>query len=220
MQLEELIAKFFSNEISESEKSTLMKLLQEEENQKLFTEYEQVWTASTKVADNKKKYSTDSAWEKQKSRMAQREKTNYWPLFRAASVVVLILAVGSIFISQRNATKLIVHSTAEQKEKIELADGTIVWLNERSSFSYSNKYGKKNRLVSLEGEAYFEVEKNEEMPFEITLPSELTVTVLGTSFNINTHIPEVTKVAVLSGKVKFGKEENFVLLEKNEIGKV
>lgn len=65
-----------------------------------------------------------------------------------------------------------------------LADGTTVHLNAGSKLIYPIRFGRKRRIVALEGEAYFEVAKDEEHPFIVrTHLGEITV--LGTEFNVN-----------------------------------
>ena len=49
---------------------------------------------------------------------------------------------------------------AGQRINITLVDGTNVWLNARTSLSYPVKFGKNNRQVVLDGEAYFDVTKD------------------------------------------------------------
>lgn len=66
-----------------------------------------------------------------------------------------------------------------------LSDGTRVYLNSESRLTFPSYFEGETRQVELQGEAYFEVKK-ESKPFVILTP-ELTVEVLGTSFNINAY---------------------------------
>lgn len=70
--------------------------------------------------------------------------------------------------------------------QILLEDGTKVWLNSESSLRYPEIFGKTSREVFLEGEAYFEVAKNQDCPF-IVYSGVQKVTVLGTSFGITNY---------------------------------
>lgn len=87
--------------------------------------------------------------------------------------------------------------------QIRLPDGTKVWLNAASSMQYSLNIGKaKQRLVKLDGEAYFEVAKDSARPFVVETDKQL-VEVLGTHFNINSYYDEiVTKTTLLEGSVR------------------
>lgn len=84
--------------------------------------------------------------------------------------------------------------------KVELSDGTMVWLNANSSLSYSSHFEGRERRVSLVGEAYFQVAKNDKMPF-IVETNSLTTRVLGTEFNIRTGSREASHVTLLKGSV-------------------
>lgn len=69
---------------------------------------------------------------------------------------------------------------------VTLADGTRVWLNAESSIRYPAVFTGDDRTVEMTGEAYFEVAKDAAKPFRVTVGGE-TVTVLGTSFNVNAY---------------------------------
>ncbi len=82
-----------------------------------------------------------------------------------------------------------------------LADGSRVWLNAGSSVTYPVAFVGNERNVKITGEAYFEVTHNTAMPFKVS-KDEMTVTVLGTHFNVNAFEDEQnSKVTLLEGKV-------------------
>lgn len=88
--------------------------------------------------------------------------------------------------------------------RIKLGDGTMVWLNAASSITYPTIFTGKNREVNITGEVYFEVVKDKEKPFVVHTIEE-TITVLGTSFNVNHYSDEPTgKVSLVDGSVKVG----------------
>jgi transmembrane sensor len=83
-----------------------------------------------------------------------------------------------------------------------LADGTKVWLNAASSITYPTAFVGAERSVYVTGEAYFEVVKNKGKPFIVNTPEE-SITVLGTSFNVNVYADENGgKTSLLEGSVK------------------
>lgn len=85
--------------------------------------------------------------------------------------------------------------------KLELADGTLVWLNSDSELRYPVKFAGSQRDVWLKGEGYFEVSKNPEKPFRVVVDN-MIVKVLGTSFNINAYKDRGNILTTLvSGKV-------------------
>jgi ferric-dicitrate binding protein FerR (iron transport regulator) len=92
--------------------------------------------------------------------------------------------------------------------QIRLPDGSAVWLNAASSLQYALNIGTaKQRLVKLEGEAYFEVSKNKEHPFIVETEKQF-VEVLGTHFNINSYRDEQgTKTTLLEGSVRVSHKD-------------
>ena len=84
--------------------------------------------------------------------------------------------------------------------KLQLADGTLVWLNAASSLRFPIKFTAENRTVYLEGEAYFEVRENKKQPF-VVKSSAHEVQVLGTSFNLSAYPNESTVTSLMSGMV-------------------
>ena len=85
--------------------------------------------------------------------------------------------------------------------RIELEDGTKVWINSASRLRYPVVFSGDTREVYLEGEAYFEVSKDEDHPF-IVRTERLDVTVLGTGFNVMAYKQDPrTEVTLVKGKV-------------------
>lgn len=86
--------------------------------------------------------------------------------------------------------------------KIILPDGTKVWLNAQSSITYPIYFSGNERIVKMQGEAYFEVAKNEAMPFKV-LSDAVEIKVLGTHFNVMAYADEhAVKTTLLEGSVK------------------
>ncbi|WP_295119765.1 FecR family protein [uncultured Chitinophaga sp.] len=86
--------------------------------------------------------------------------------------------------------------------KITLPDGTQVWLNASSSITYPTVFTGGERVVSISGEAYFEVAQNAQQPFKVSTRG-MEVQILGTSFNINAYDDEPSvRTTLLEGSVK------------------
>ncbi|GGG74504.1 iron dicitrate transporter FecR [Parapedobacter pyrenivorans] len=73
--------------------------------------------------------------------------------------------------------------------QITLSDGTLVWLNAASKLEYPSRFSRKERIVKLEGEAYFAVAKDNKRPFRV-LSERQEIEVLGTEFNISAYPDE------------------------------
>lgn len=92
-------------------------------------------------------------------------------------------------------------STPQGKNfKVTLEDGTEVWLNAKTSLRYPTHFVGNERLVELEGEAYFHVAHNEKLPFIVKTKTALT-RVLGTEFNFKSYDHEDTHVTLINGSV-------------------
>lgn len=96
--------------------------------------------------------------------------------------------------------------------KIELPDGTLVWLNAASSLRFPTAFNGRERTVILNGEGYFEVAQKENMPFKVQLGSGM-VEVLGTHFNVMAYQNEANvKTTLLEGAVKVTHQSHTVRL--------
>lgn len=128
-------------------------------------------------------------------------------LAKEAGVIITKTAEGKVVYqiqkhtSQENVTNTLSTGKGETYQ-VQLPDGSVVWLNSASSLSYPASFaGLKDRVVDLQGEAYFEVAKNKQCPF-IVKTAVQDVRVLGTHFNINSYADEpVTKTTLLEGSV-------------------
>jgi len=103
---------------------------------------------------------------------------------------------------------------------INLPDGTLVWLNAGSSLKYPVVFDKKERKVTLTGEAYFEVASNKKVPFSV-VSGKQTVEVLGTHFNINAYDNEkYIKTTLLEGRVKVKNDDVVSILNVGQQSRV
>ena len=129
------------------------------------------------------------------------------------------------FISTRGFTlnhetgEIFVYDGVRKRIVSYLPDGTLVWLNAGSRMTYSQGFGVDNRMIELEGEGYFEVRRNEKLPFFVKT-KDLQLQVLGTKFNFRDY-PEDHEVVVslLEGKVELNnllKKEKEAILAPDE----
>lgn len=96
-----------------------------------------------------------------------------------------------------------------------LADGTKVTLNAETRLRFPNTFGEKERQVFLEGEAYFEVAKEQERPFLVTF-QEGSVRVLGTQFNVKAYEGQDAYATLVNGKVEVASGEEAVILKPGQ----
>lgn len=105
--------------------------------------------------------------------------------------------------------------------KLVLPDGTAVWLNAASSITYPTVFAGGQRVVSVTGEAYFEVASDKVRPFQVKV-NEMEVVVLGTHFNINSYQDEAAiRTTLLEGSIKVlshipGRDPQAVVLKPGQ----
>ncbi|PRD47256.1 FecR family protein [Sphingobacterium haloxyli] len=97
-----------------------------------------------------------------------------------------------------------------------LADGSQVWLNAGSVLTYNTGFGTDNRALRLEGEAYFDVTKNRDLPFTVEINGQ-HVEVLGTAFNISAYAEEpVVKTTLQRGSLAVANGDQKLVLKPNQ----
>jgi transmembrane sensor len=230
LQAEELMARYFSGNISAVEKEQLLDWVDShEDNRSYFDEIAQLWGA---VEDYEVTFEpeAEAAWEKVATSIevnpslkvayknTSKNKGDAGPrvLLRIAAAV-LFLVIATYWWTTRD--QMITIQTALQSNQFELPDGTQIWLNQNSKITYDKAF--KKRDVALEGEAFFDVIRDESKPF--TINSGATQTrVLGTSFNVRAYPEdEAVIVTVTSGSVELAARdvpEQKVILKVNEAG--
>ncbi|MBN2174691.1 MAG: FecR family protein, partial [Bacteroidales bacterium] len=152
-----------------------------------------------------------------KSRIPEfNQKTSFWSFWQKAAAILLlpvILISGYFFLRQNKPVtdKLIYKETTAAygfRSKLNLPDGTVVWLNSGSKLKYPESFYGGKREVFLTGEAFFEVEHNPNQPFYVNL-GELSVKATGTSFNISAYGTEKTyETTLITGNVQLVKQGN------------
>lgn len=147
-------------------------------------------------------------------------RTLYLWTARIASVVILLLLTGiSVYryaMEQQKMQDMIVSVEKGQKANITLPDGSKVWVNSDSRLIYGSRFTSKERILELEGEAYFEVAPDKMRPF-IVETKNISVKALGTSFDVKSYKEDNWVSAVLmTGKVEVWSENEKLILEPNQ----
>ncbi len=210
-----LLAKDVSGELSTKEHELLQKELAN--NPDIEKQVKKLW-GDTHYAQALKSIDTDKAWSKVKLQVHASKKSivfkKYASIAATVAIILTSITLFNIFIQQREN----IVTTAETVEQIHLSDGTSVDLNFGSTLSFPAKFKGKTRVVKLTGEAFFDVQRDETTPFIIET-EQLTIKVLGTSFNVKAYKGgAITEVVVSSGKVKVNSKlgEDNVILEAGD----
>ncbi len=134
-----------------------------------------------------------------------------------AASILIVIGVTAFFGYNTFMSKPVTTHTYAETTILELNDGSRVTLNRDSELRYPRKFIRDQRTVHLKGEAFFEVEPDPNKPF-IVETSDLTVTVLGTSFYVRAFLGHLPEVFVETGVVEchYNPTGETVVLEAGE----
>lgn len=140
----------------------------------------------------------------------------FYKIYSIVASVLLILGIGSVvyfLISKEEIVQTYVVSSGIQHiQSVTLPDGTVVLLGPGSTLTYPVKFTGTIRKVSLEGQAFFDVVRDPQMPF-IVHTSDMDVQALGTTFELFSYpIEKKSEAILLSGKIKV----DLTILKSNE----
>ena len=222
----ELIQKHICNRSTDSERHELINWIKSANNHDSVTKSPQeVWQMidtkeANPITENERLVLHNEAFQllnKNNKQQNTIQKNSYTTLFRFVAVLVIIFsATLSIYVSQKKDLQTVLYTQQETKQgeqkKIQLIDGTKITLNATSRIIIPSNFNNDSRLITLEGEAFFDVAPNTEKPF-IIKSGDAQIKVLGTSFNVKAYdTDELIAVTVSTGKVNVGfKNENMQL---------
>ena len=208
---DKLIDKYLSGYLSKEEEADFENWKNSSyENQQTIELAEKV-KVSFELLKEMKQYNADKALAKINSRTVKslpERKSGilfYWQ--RIAAILMLPLFLVSVYYYLESKDRSVaswqtITTPPGLKSQTQLADGTIVWLNSGSSLRYPSSFSGKERMVELQGEAYFSVSKNKNHPF-IVETGKIGIKVLGTEFNVINYTNETsTEIVLASGKVE------------------
>lgn len=128
-----------------------------------------------------------------------------WLKYASVAAVIVVAFLCGVFLDSAKTveeTFQTLEVPAGHRAKLFLADGTEVWLNSASKFTFSDFKGAKERVVKLDGEGYFKVTKDDYQPF-IVKSGAINIRVLGTEFNVMAYSSEnFWETSLLKGSVE------------------
>lgn len=145
--------------------------------------------------------------------------------FAAAAAILFVLGSAYLYRDQVSLIfnpvhQLETYSKSAERKQLVLEDGTKVWLSPNSKLTYPDRFNSYQRIVRLDGEAFFEVTHDADHPF-IIQTEQVNTTVLGTSFNVSAYKDQKDiNVTLVTGKVavalKNTNSKNPVIITSNQ----
>lgn len=211
MDYNEHIDNYLAGTATESEVAELLVWVSESaENKKEFDAACQLWHSL-----NSSNFDFEKAY-KEFNQKTTRKRLFIIPLWQRISAVaaVAILTIGCFTLFQKHDIQTITISNTEMAvQAVTLPDSSTIFLHKGASVSYPEVFDGTERNITTTGNVFCEVIHNDSFPF-IVENEELTIQVLGTSFQINTI--ESTNVVVETGKVKVTIDNQSVIITKGE----
>ncbi|MBO3697705.1 FecR family protein [Roseivirga sp. E12] len=146
--------------------------------------------------------------------IVRNRRNNSWVIITA--ILALVITAGYFITSQNTVTdqepflagQIEKNTPRGHRSTVNLRDGSRVILNSETKITYDENFGIDNRRITLEGEAFFEVARDENLPFIVTSKNLIT-RALGTSFNVRDYGDEDSaSIALATGKVKVKRSKN------------
>ncbi|WP_337965366.1 FecR family protein [uncultured Flavobacterium sp.] len=150
----------------------------------------------------------EASWEdfQSKAFSAKKPKFKIWRYAAAAAVLVFALIGTGIYFNRDSVTQNtivatnVIENTTSKIKTVFLPDSSRVELSPNSKLTYANNF-QANRKIEIEGEGYFQVQKDKKHPFQVFC-KETTTTVLGTSFTVKGNSENSVSVSLFEGSVE------------------
>lgn len=214
---DELMAKFLAGECSALEEAELFSWIEADATHKRrFEAFKTIWDESPDEEDSHQ-FNADNAWDRVRLQTIEKRQTKIFSLWQKAAVWLFIIAASVVAYFQfKSGTKTIVTDFVAVKtvDSLYLSDTTWVALRKGSTLSYPQQFSKRERRVTLKGEAFFKVKHNPAKPFRITA-GNTEIEVLGTSFNVQ-ETDSLVVVYVSTGSVRVTANNQSVTLKPGE----
>lgn len=228
--MDERIEKYFNGELSSTERVQFLHEVDSNEIlKKQFAEYQNLYALLNLGPQMENRGVGKQKYDRFVQQMLNRIQRKLWlnRIGYAAAILILVVSSGllTFWYTQEEEVVFVVnemntlYTPAGQRACLVLQDGTEVWLNAKSKLVYPAQFAGKERRVSVEGEAFFNVAKDSLKPF-IVSALDVDMKVVGTQFNVYCY-PEAgyVETSLLEGSVHVffsGKEKEGVLLKPNQ----
>jgi ferric-dicitrate binding protein FerR (iron transport regulator) len=214
---DELLVSYLLNEADINTRQQVEEWIEENSaNKRYFEHFKTIWEASKEI-DISLTVNENAAWQRfqERTQRAKQRPAVIKTFTKLKVAAAIVIAFGlSYLIWDKTTSAPVTFSTANQSKIDTLPDGSYVTLNKNSSIIYAGRFKGDKRKVTLKGEAFFNVTTDKNKPFVVEV-NDVTVTVLGTSFNVK-NVDGNTEVVVETGVVQVKKRNRSVTLKPKE----
>lgn len=228
--IEILIIRYLQGSCSEKEVEEVSAWLSKsEKNSSAFHEWMELW-GKTEITRPGFEIRQKEAWTRIRAEVLEkktveksRKVLHLNGLFRVAAAV--ILTAGLTWLASQKFQKTIPHreeittvsTPLGSRSHVILPDSSEVWLNAGTTLKYHPSFSPRSRQVFLDGEAYFQVNKDPKRIFKV-ITSDVTVRVYGTTFNVKSYEEEGTiETTLIEGKVSLSKNSDEPLRKQKQV---
>ncbi len=213
--IDDLIGKYLAREASGEEVRFVERWIAESEgNKRYFDQIKLVYSKAANVVEWQQ-FDTDEAWNKVRQKLKQSGKGKVVPFetrhegigiyWKIAASIIIILSIGIFsYLSFNKSDKKVLEVVAEKTTETDtLPDGSDVFLNKQTKLVYSFNKKKNTHIAKLSGEAYFNINHNDDKRFVVEADG-VFIKDIGTSFNVKAYPESNTiEVVVEEGEVMF-----------------
>jgi len=211
--IDDLIGKYLAGEAATEEILFVETWAKDNEGNRKYLQQCKLIFDKSFEAKGLQEFDTDAAWIKMKSRLQnggrtisfQPQKSSTNLVWRVAASIIVILGIGFFAYEMINGSRNKSMEVVSQKETKSdtLPDGSGVFLNKKTELAYTYDKKEKRHVVKLTGEAYFNIQHEDDKKFIIDAAG-VFIRDIGTSFNVKAYPDDNTvEVVVEEGKIMF-----------------
>lgn len=209
----ELIIGYFKKSLDQEGMDEFYKWVNENpDNKKLFFEAKTIFDS----VSNNSVLDINDSWQRLLDKKNSDRQTKHTPLWKhmskyaaVASIAIILTSAFFFFFVNNEFTPPsaeYISGDGIQSDMIILPDGTKVNIGAKTNFRFDPDYGKKGRIVYLEGEAYFDVAKHKDKPFIVKVNGQ-DIEALGTKFNVMAYASDsIYTTTLLEGSVSLSTQ--------------
>lgn len=223
---DKLLLRFLKHQCSKAELELVEKwIATDKANAGLLFEMERIWSLKDEIYFSDEEKIRQAFKQFAKKNKLQTKRTTRQVLLSsvkyAAAIVIMVLLSLNLYNTVFRTHEVSMNTVEVPRGKhtfLTLSDGTKVWLNADTKFSYPSDFGT-SREVYIEGEGYFDVTRNEKKPFVVN-GNLFKISVLGTEFNVNAYNNENIDISLKKGRIDVltdNSENGFFLIPNDQL---